>query len=612
MADERTPPAPAAQPATPASLIAKLAAYLTQSGRADLAGRATIAASRLNRPATIVCVVGEFKQGKSSLVNALLGHPVCPVDDDLATSAITLVRFGEQAGAVVRRRDGDRQLADPIRIADLHDWVSEAGNPHNGKQVERVEITVPSPLLNQGLVIVDTPGMGGLGAGHAAATLGFLPFADGLIFTSDASAELSAPEVDFLRRATELCPTVMFAQTKIDLYPQWARIVELNTGHLDRQGMTVPIVPVSSVLRAEALTRKDRELNGASRVPEVVQHLGTDVVQPAKANATVRSVGEARAIIAQVAGALTSEREILVDPAVGEAAVAELNASKARLEHLRGPGAKWSQILADRVSDMSNSATFTFRSSTRTIQRMMDERIETLASGDEWDELSRYLQTAVSDQVTQVFVELEASRARVRREIVELLREDDLVGDDLARSGPQLAIEQMWQGRGLDGPEHRGKAQTGLSTMKGAQSGISMFGMLGNLLPTAAGALLATNPIILGVGALFGSMSLADDRRRKVTARRQTARTQVRQFMDDVQFEVGNQISVAVRDIQRELREEFGERLGELVRTISDTISHAQQDGQRSAAERSTRLTAVDTGLKNLAALDRALAGVAS
>ena len=109
-----------------------------------------------------------------------------------------------------------------------------AATPGNEKQVERVEITAPSAILRQGLALVDTPGMGGLGAGHAAATLAFLPFADGLILVSDASAELSAPEVEFLQRAVELCPTVLFAQTKTDLYPAWERIVEINKGHLAR------------------------------------------------------------------------------------------------------------------------------------------------------------------------------------------------------------------------------------------------------------------------------------------------------------------------------------------------------------------------------------------
>jgi hypothetical protein len=238
MADQAAPPTrPQAAPPAPASggpptvdaYINELARTLQKLGRQDLAQRAGAAAARLKRPNTIVCVVGEFKQGKSSLINALLGQVVCPVDDDLATSAITLVRFGETPKAMVKRKEGENSVTEQIAITDLHNWVSETGNPGNGKGVERVEIEFPSPLLKQGLVVVDTPGMGGLGAGHAAATLSFLPFADGLIFVSDASSELSAPEVEFLRRATELCPTVLFAQTKIDLYPAWQRITKVTS-----------------------------------------------------------------------------------------------------------------------------------------------------------------------------------------------------------------------------------------------------------------------------------------------------------------------------------------------------------------------------------------------
>ena len=49
----------------------KPAKVLTTLGRTDLAGRAQAAAARLRRPSTVVCVVGEFKQGKSKLINVV-------------------------------------------------------------------------------------------------------------------------------------------------------------------------------------------------------------------------------------------------------------------------------------------------------------------------------------------------------------------------------------------------------------------------------------------------------------------------------------------------------------------------------------------------------------
>ena len=610
------PSAPAAAPANQAAAgveagLVELVRVLQKLERPDLAQRATAAAARLKRPSTVVCVVGEFKQGKSSLVNGLLGRTICPVDDDLATSAITLVRYGDEATASVRRRGDDgTATSQSVPVEELTDWVSEVGNPKNAKQVERVEITVPSPLLKQGLVVVDTPGMGGLGAGHAAATLAFLPFADGLIFVSDASAELSAPEVVFLRRATELCPTVMFALTKIDLYPQWQRIAELDRGHLDREGLRIPTVAVSSVIRTEALARKDKELNDRSRFPVLVKELGDKVVAPAKAGAATRSASEARSIALMVRSGLEAEKSVIGDPAATKAALERLEAAKQRLEHLRGPGARWSTIVGDRTADVSNNVMFDFRGGMRQISRNMDEVIEELNKGDAWDDMVHDLQADVADEVTRAFVALEEGRIAIRDEVVNTLGEENLQVDLGPGSGVDwFDVSDLWQGKALEASSSGKKKafSQGLTGVKGAQGGIMMFGMMGQFLPAAAGALIATNPVLLGIGALFGTMGLSEDRKRKVQMRRQTARGQVRQFLDDVQFEVNNQLTAVIRDIQRELRDEFTARLGELQRTYTDAAKSAQEDAQRSQAERTQRGGELDQSIAALRKVEATL-----
>ena len=71
-----------------------------------------------------IVVAGEFKQGKSSLVNALVGAPVCPVDDDAATAVPTFVRHGEKAGASCLR-DGERPR-EAIALADVRRYVVES------------------------------------------------------------------------------------------------------------------------------------------------------------------------------------------------------------------------------------------------------------------------------------------------------------------------------------------------------------------------------------------------------------------------------------------------------------------------------------------------------
>ncbi|MCU1361482.1 MAG: hypothetical protein JWN99_2771, partial [Ilumatobacteraceae bacterium] len=48
------------------AMVESVAAIAGEIGRGDLAQRLNVAVARIRRPATIVCVVGEFKQGKSS------------------------------------------------------------------------------------------------------------------------------------------------------------------------------------------------------------------------------------------------------------------------------------------------------------------------------------------------------------------------------------------------------------------------------------------------------------------------------------------------------------------------------------------------------------------
>ena len=165
----------------------------TAYGREDLALRLDGTRRTLSDPDVRVMVVGEFKQGKSSLVNAMLNAPVCPVDDDVATSVPTLVRYAEEPrAALIRPTDrnrspgtfddddggkGESGNVEPIDFQSVPVYASELGNPGNERGLLAVEIGLPRNLLRSGLVVVDTPGVGGLGSPHTAATIAAL--ADG-------------------------------------------------------------------------------------------------------------------------------------------------------------------------------------------------------------------------------------------------------------------------------------------------------------------------------------------------------------------------------------------------------------------------------------------------
>src|SRR5437763_9856772 len=238
--------------------------------RTDLSERLERARARLVDPLFHVLVVGEFKQGKSSLINALLGVDVCPVDDDVATAVPTKLRYAREpaASATVspprEAPEGTEPTVEAVPFEQVAQYVTEAANPDNARRIENVEVGVPAPLLDGGLVLVDTPGVGGLGSTHSAITIGALPMADAVLFVSDASQEFSGPELEFLRTARSLCPNVGCVMTKIDFYPAWRKILDLDTGHLADAQLSLPLLPVASTLRRIAQQTNDETLEEES------------------------------------------------------------------------------------------------------------------------------------------------------------------------------------------------------------------------------------------------------------------------------------------------------------------------------------------------------------
>ena len=141
----------------------------------------------------------------------------------MATAVPTYVRHGAEAAGRAAL-DGDPPRREPIALDDVRGHVVEGGDRRrrpSGERVVGVEIQLPRKLLAGGLVLVDTPGVGGLGSAHAAASLAAISMADAVVFVTDASQELTRSELDFLHQARRLCATVVCVLTKTDFYPAW-------------------------------------------------------------------------------------------------------------------------------------------------------------------------------------------------------------------------------------------------------------------------------------------------------------------------------------------------------------------------------------------------------
>jgi predicted GTPase len=164
-----------------------------------------------------LAVLGQFKRGKSSLMNAIIGRELLPVGILPLTSAITSLRFGPRERLLIERGPPAVPFPEEMPVERLAEFVTEKGNPGNCKRVKTACVEAPLPFLRRGLEFVDTPGVGSAIGANTATTLRFLPECDAVIFVTSVDTPLTNVELEFLREIQEHVGKIFFVVNKTDL-----------------------------------------------------------------------------------------------------------------------------------------------------------------------------------------------------------------------------------------------------------------------------------------------------------------------------------------------------------------------------------------------------------
>lgn len=168
----------------------------------------------VENPPIDVAILGQFKAGKSSFVNNLIGRDVLPVGVIPVTTVITRLRFGERERAVISFYDGTTK---EIAVSALDEYTSEAKNPSNEKNVETVDIELPGLADYAGLRLVDTPGLGSVFKAHMEVSANWLPEVGAAVLAVSADRPLSENDVQLIRELTQYTPRIILLLTKADL-----------------------------------------------------------------------------------------------------------------------------------------------------------------------------------------------------------------------------------------------------------------------------------------------------------------------------------------------------------------------------------------------------------
>jgi GTP-binding protein EngB required for normal cell division len=230
-----------------------------------------------------MAVLGQFKRGKSTFINALLGAAVLPTGVVPLTALATFIAWGLSPRVVVLFKGGDprREFA-PQTIGQIRDtlfrFVAEEANPENRLGVERVELFFPADLLADGTVLIDTPGVGSTLKHNTEAAFQVLPECDAVLFVVSADPPITELEIDYLRRLKSETTRIFYVVNKADyLQPEDRRtLVDFLQKTLAEKALIDAEPQIFCVSARDGLTARENgaeQLLAASGIGALEDHL---------------------------------------------------------------------------------------------------------------------------------------------------------------------------------------------------------------------------------------------------------------------------------------------------------------------------------------------------
>lgn len=196
-----------------AGILRDLGAAIDGKGPATLARELDGLAQKVAAEYFNLVILGQYKRGKSTFINALLGRELLPTAVVPLTSVPTILRHGTEKARVHYL---DKRVEE-VPAEAISEFVTERANPRNEKGVSYLELFVPAQFLAQGVRLIDTPGVGSVYAHNTEAAYEFLPQVDAAIFLLAADPPVTPSEAEYLRDISKHAVEIVYVLNKADL-----------------------------------------------------------------------------------------------------------------------------------------------------------------------------------------------------------------------------------------------------------------------------------------------------------------------------------------------------------------------------------------------------------
>jgi GTP-binding protein EngB required for normal cell division len=227
------------------ALVKVLERVINRHGLVEFRPALAAIIERLESKSFEIAVIGRVSSGKSSLLNYIAGQDVLPVGVNPVTAVPTRLVYGTEPGATAWFAD---RKPEHFGVNQLAEFVTEQQNPSNVRHITRIVVTLPAARLREGVVFVDTPGLGSLATSGAAETRAYLPRCDLGVVLVDAGSTLMQDDLATIQKLYDagVPVSVLLSKADILLPAELARVREYVSRQIQSGlGLELPVHAVS-------------------------------------------------------------------------------------------------------------------------------------------------------------------------------------------------------------------------------------------------------------------------------------------------------------------------------------------------------------------------------
>ncbi|WP_394238307.1 dynamin family protein [Niallia oryzisoli] len=308
-----------------------------------------------------IIVVGQFKHGKSTFVNALLGKDIMPRDVTPTTATINAVFHSDTPELQILKTDGQVEKKE-LSTEELNQYT--ASIDFDTEEIKYLKLFMDAPLLKNRVVLIDTPGVNDLNQHRSDITFQFIPRADVIIFMTSMDAALKKSEKVFIQDflLKNGIDKIIFTANFMDRIDE--EELDDTIEYIERriqsilEGENAKLYPISAREALEGKLNGNRDLLDYSGVPEVEKEISRRIESGSRSmeklerfQLRLKSIGEV------VKGEIVTANEL---------SSKSLESLEAQLEAVKGWFAKqdiWQTQIQTYIKERRNEIKFMVRKS---------------------------------------------------------------------------------------------------------------------------------------------------------------------------------------------------------------------------------------------------------